>query len=83
MPCDSDKLIQALIFANENHGGVLNLAKGCTYKLTRSGVGDDRTGSNGLPVITEDVVLKGHDTTITRDAPRRSSGSSTWVAAET
>ncbi|NGM14383.1 hypothetical protein [Verrucosispora sioxanthis] len=68
VPCDSDKLIQALIFANENHGGVLNLAKGCTYKLTRSGVGDDRTGSNGLPVITEDVVLKGHDTTITRDA---------------
>ncbi|QOC91240.1 hypothetical protein [Micromonospora craniellae] len=67
VPCDSDKLIQALVFANDNHGGVLNLAKGCTYTLTRSDVGDG-TGPNGLPVITENVVLKGHDTKIVRDA---------------
>ncbi|WFE47438.1 hypothetical protein [Verrucosispora sp. WMMD1129] len=67
VPCDSDKLIQALVFANENHGGVLNLAKGCTYSLTRSDAGDG-TGPNGLPVITENVVLKGHDTKIVRDA---------------
>ncbi|MBQ1050498.1 hypothetical protein KBX50_18730 [Micromonospora sp. C51] len=67
VPCDSDKLIQALVFANENHGGVLNLAKGCTYSLTRSDYGDG-TGPNGLPVITENVVLKGHDTKIVRDA---------------
>ncbi|MBQ1025813.1 hypothetical protein [Micromonospora sp. C95] len=67
VPCDSDKLIQALVYANENHGAVLNLAKGCTYSLTRSDYGDG-TGPNGLPVITENVVLKGHDTKIVRDA---------------
>ncbi|GAB3862990.1 hypothetical protein GCM10029963_70550 [Micromonospora andamanensis] len=67
VPCNSDKLIQALVFANENHGGVLNLAKGCTYTLTRSDA-TDGTGPNGLPVITENVVLKGHDTKIVRDA---------------
>ncbi|WBB91680.1 hypothetical protein [Verrucosispora sp. WMMC514] len=67
VPCDSDKLIQALVYANENHGAVLNLAKGCTYSLTRSDAGDG-TGPNGLPVITENVVLKGHDTKIVRDA---------------
>ncbi|RIV39907.1 hypothetical protein [Micromonospora radicis] len=63
VPCDSDKLIQAIIFANENHGGVLELAKGCTYTLTRS----DEFG-NGLPVIEENLVLKGHDTKIVRAA---------------
>ncbi|GIJ77528.1 hypothetical protein SAMN05443287_11227 [Micromonospora phaseoli] len=67
VPCDTDKLIQSIIFANENHGGVLNLAKGCTYKLTRSDTSDG-SGPNGLPVITESVVLKGHDTKIVRDA---------------
>ncbi|MFV2101242.1 hypothetical protein [Micromonospora sp. LOL_024] len=67
VPCNSDKLIQALVFANENHGGVLNLAKGCTYTLTRSDAGDG-SGPNGLPVITENVVLKGHDTKIVREA---------------
>ncbi|WP_341716720.1 hypothetical protein QQG74_22405 [Micromonospora sp. FIMYZ51] len=63
VPCNSDKLIQAIIFANENHGGVLELAKDCTYTLTRS----DEHG-NGLPVIKENIVLKGHDTKIVRDA---------------
>ncbi|GGM58713.1 hypothetical protein GCM10011608_49660 [Micromonospora sonchi] len=63
VPCDSDKLIQAIIFANENHGGVLELAKDCTYRLTRS----DEHG-NGLPVIKENIVLKGHETKIVRDA---------------
>lgn len=63
VPCNTDKLIQAIIFANENHGGVLELAKGCTYTLTRS----DNLG-NGLPVIEEHVVLKGNDTKIVRDA---------------
>ncbi|MFC3500240.1 hypothetical protein ACFOOK_04570 [Micromonospora krabiensis] len=62
VPCDSDKLIQAIIFANNNHGGVLELAKNCTYTLTRSEKG------NGLPVIKEDITLKGHDTKIERAA---------------
>ncbi|MFI7609020.1 right-handed parallel beta-helix repeat-containing protein [Micromonospora sp. NPDC049366] len=63
VPCDSDKLIQAIVFANENHGGTLELAKNCTYNLTRT----DEYG-NGLPTITENVTLKGHDTKIVRDA---------------
>ncbi|MEV5694722.1 right-handed parallel beta-helix repeat-containing protein [Micromonospora globbae] len=63
VPCDSDKLIQAIIFANNNHGGVLELAKNCTYTLTRT----DEHG-NGLPVIKERITLKGHDTKIVRDS---------------
>ncbi|MER7457464.1 hypothetical protein [Micromonospora sp. NPDC126480] len=63
VPCNSDKLIQAIIYANNNHGGVLELAKDCTYKLTRS----DNYG-NGLPVIKERITLKGHDTKIVRDS---------------
>ncbi|RKN50612.1 right-handed parallel beta-helix repeat-containing protein [Micromonospora endolithica] len=63
VPCDSDKLIQAIVYANNNHGGVLELAKDCTYTLTRH----DGEG-NGLPVIEQDVTLKGHDTKIVRDA---------------
>ncbi|MFJ6151741.1 right-handed parallel beta-helix repeat-containing protein [Micromonospora profundi] len=63
VPCDSDKLIQAIVFANSQDGGTLELAKGCTYNLTRN----DYEG-NGLPVITERVTLKGDHTTIGRDA---------------
>ncbi|MFF0154960.1 hypothetical protein [Micromonospora sp. NPDC005203] len=63
VPCDTDKLIQAIVFANNKHGGVLELAKGCTYNLTRN----DYEG-NGLPVITESITLKGEHTTISREA---------------
>ncbi|GGO14931.1 right-handed parallel beta-helix repeat-containing protein [Micromonospora parathelypteridis] len=63
VPCDTDKLIQAIVFANDKHGGVLELAKGCTYNLTRN----DYEG-NGLPVITERITLKGEHTAIGRDA---------------
>ncbi|MDG4811304.1 hypothetical protein O7634_31505 [Micromonospora sp. WMMD1120] len=63
VPCDTDKLIQAIIYANNKHGGVLELAKGCTYNLTRN----DYQG-NGLPVITERITLKGEHTTIAREA---------------
>ncbi|MFD6568370.1 hypothetical protein [Micromonospora profundi] len=63
VPCDTDKLIQAIVFANSKHGGVLELAKGCTYNLTRN----DYEG-NGLPVITERITLKGEHTSIVRDA---------------
>ncbi|MEU7976889.1 right-handed parallel beta-helix repeat-containing protein, partial [Micromonospora sp. NPDC049089] len=62
VPCDSDKLIQAITFANNDDGGVLELAKGCTYTLTRNQDG------NGLPVITERITLKGEHTTIGREA---------------
>ncbi|WP_018223404.1 right-handed parallel beta-helix repeat-containing protein [Salinispora pacifica] len=62
VPCNSDKLIQAIVHANQNRGGVLTLAKGCTYELTRGEHG------NGLPVIKEPIVLNGYDTTIARAA---------------
>ncbi|WP_258395606.1 right-handed parallel beta-helix repeat-containing protein [Micromonospora saelicesensis] len=62
VPCDSDKLIQAITFANNENGGVLELAKGCTYTLTRN------QGGNALPVITEHITLKGEHTTIGREA---------------
>ncbi|MET8234093.1 right-handed parallel beta-helix repeat-containing protein [Micromonospora sp. NPDC005298] len=62
VPCDSDKLIQAITYANNTDGGVLELAKGCTYLLTRSQDG------NGLPVITQPITLKGEHTTIGREA---------------
>ncbi|PZF91678.1 hypothetical protein C1I93_20970 [Micromonospora endophytica] len=62
VPCDSDKLIQAVTYANANHGGILELARGCTYELTRSDRG------NGLPVITQAITLAGQDTRIERAA---------------
>ncbi|WP_328381913.1 right-handed parallel beta-helix repeat-containing protein [Micromonospora zamorensis] len=62
VPCDTDKLIQAITFANNEDGGVLELAKGCTYTLTRNQDG------NGLPVITQPITLKGEHTTIGREA---------------
>ncbi len=62
MPCDTDKLIQAIVHANQNHGGVLTLARHCTYELTRS---DD---GNGLPVITKPITLTGDDSKIVRAA---------------
>ncbi|MFV2101243.1 right-handed parallel beta-helix repeat-containing protein [Micromonospora sp. LOL_024] len=67
VPCDSDELIQAIEHANNNHGGTLELAKRCTYELTRSDAGDG-TGPNGLPVITQAIVLTGHETKIVRAA---------------
>ncbi|MCX4388324.1 right-handed parallel beta-helix repeat-containing protein [Micromonospora peucetia] len=62
VPCDTDKLIQAITDANKTNGATLKLAKHCTYELTRSEHG------NGLPVIKESIVLKGEDTRIVRAA---------------
>ncbi|WP_018252119.1 hypothetical protein [Salinispora mooreana] len=62
VPCKTDKLIQAIIYANNNQGGVLELAKDCTYTLTRS----DNEG-NGLPIIQERIALHGDNTKIVRN----------------
>ncbi|MEU2666021.1 right-handed parallel beta-helix repeat-containing protein [Micromonospora sp. NPDC007220] len=62
VPCDTDKLIQAIIHANRTDGATLKLARHCTYELTRSEYG------NGLPVIKESIVLKGEGTAIVRAA---------------
>ncbi|WP_027660456.1 hypothetical protein [Salinispora fenicalii] len=61
VPCKTDKLIQAIVYANNNQGGVLELAKDCTYTLTRS---DDE--GNGLPIIEERITLLGDNTKIVR-----------------
>ncbi|WP_410813618.1 right-handed parallel beta-helix repeat-containing protein [Micromonospora sp. 067-2] len=63
VPCQTDKLIQAIVYANQNYGATLKLADKCTYNLTRN----DFLG-NGLPVIQQDITLEGHDTEIVRDA---------------
>ncbi|MFY1594979.1 right-handed parallel beta-helix repeat-containing protein [Micromonospora sp. WMMD737] len=62
VPCDTDKLIQAIVHANRTDGATLKLARHCTYELTRSEYG------NGLPVIKESIVLKGEGTAIVRAA---------------
>ncbi|MFC8620604.1 hypothetical protein ACFT9M_29875, partial [Micromonospora purpureochromogenes] len=33
VPCDDEKLIEAVDLANRDHGGTLKLAKDCTYEL--------------------------------------------------
>lgn len=63
VPCNTDQLIQAIVYANSNQGGVLKLAKDCTYTLTRS----DKHG-NGLPIIKEPITLAGYNTKIVRDS---------------
>ncbi|MEW2477151.1 right-handed parallel beta-helix repeat-containing protein [Micromonospora gifhornensis] len=63
VPCDSDKLIEAITLANNRNGATLKLAEHCTYKLTRH----DKWG-NGLPKITQPITLKGDKTKIERDA---------------
>ncbi|MGC4896115.1 hypothetical protein [Micromonospora sp. DT31] len=62
--CDDDALVDALELANRDHGGVLKLAENCTYEL---GVKDRRFGA-ALPVIKQDVTVKGNGSTIKRDA---------------
>ncbi|WP_433529010.1 right-handed parallel beta-helix repeat-containing protein [Micromonospora sp. CA-263727] len=63
VPCDTDKLIEAITLANNRDGATLKLAEHCTYKLTRH----DKWG-NGLPKITQPITLKGKKTKIERDA---------------
>ncbi|MER5456009.1 right-handed parallel beta-helix repeat-containing protein [Micromonospora sp. NPDC002389] len=63
VPCDTDKLIEAITLANNRNGATLELAEHCTYKLTRH----DKWG-NGLPEIKQPITLKGKKTKIERDA---------------
>ncbi|WP_027660080.1 autotransporter outer membrane beta-barrel domain-containing protein [Salinispora fenicalii] len=63
VPCDTDKLIAAIVLANARGGAALDLANDCTYLLTA-----DLDGS-GLPAITTPIALNGgKDTTIKRAA---------------
>jgi predicted outer membrane repeat protein len=65
VPCSESALVAAINTANSTAAAdTLNLAAGCTYRLTSShgGVG------NGLPVITSTIALVGTPNIITRSA---------------
>ncbi|MFJ6199374.1 hypothetical protein ACIQG9_25275, partial [Micromonospora sp. NPDC092111] len=64
VPCDDEKLIEAVDLANRDHGGTLKLARDCTYRLDRY---DKKTGT-GLPTIRQAITIKGDDSTIKRDS---------------
>jgi hypothetical protein len=60
-------LIAAINAAKQAGGGTLDLAAGCTYKLTVAD--NDTDGGNGLPVLTGRItIVGGRGTTIARGA---------------
>ncbi len=65
--CAAADLIAAINAANTNAGvDVIELPPGCTYTLTA--VDNTTNGPNGLPVVTDSVVINGHGSTITRSS---------------
>ncbi|MGW5366287.1 hypothetical protein [Actinopolymorpha pittospori] len=67
VPCDSDLLIAALVRANAEGVGKLELEPKCTYTLTA--FDDDETGQlSGLPAILARVSIEGNAATIVRAA---------------
>lgn len=64
VPCNDDKLIEAIDLANRDHGGTLKLAPHCVYKLSFA---DKKTGT-ALPTIRQEITIKGNDATIKRDS---------------
>ncbi|HEX7102833.1 MAG TPA: choice-of-anchor Q domain-containing protein [Nitrolancea sp.] len=62
VPCNTDSLVSAINSANVD-GGTLILAAHCTYTVTTPA-----TATDGLPVITGNVTIKGQAATITRDS---------------
>lgn len=84
VPCDSNKLITALVRANAESGATLRLAAGCTYLLSAY---DEHTGRyessdgrrpwgdhgnhaerSGLPLIRKPIRIQGEGATIVRPA---------------
>jgi hypothetical protein len=64
--CNSQALIEAINAANSSGGATINLAPGCTYRLTTpyNSSPSSPLGANGLPVITSKITLNGFRTTI-------------------
>jgi len=58
------RLIAAISAANATGGATINLAAGCTYKLTAANNTSPALGGNGLPVITSPITLDGSGTSI-------------------
>ena len=66
VPCSENALVSAIKTANAAPGSdTLNLAAGCTYKLTSSHA-NAGNGGVGLPVITSVIALVGTPNIITR-----------------
>ena len=57
-------LVTAIANANAAGGGSINLAAGCTYSLLHPDNVRPRTGANGLPAITTNINVNGHESTI-------------------
>lgn len=65
--CDVNALISAINTANTNAGAdTIDLAAGCNYTLTAADNTDPSLGPNGLPVITSEITINGHEATIQR-----------------
>src|SRR5512136_2846105 len=66
-PCSVDYLIFKINDANTTPAttDIIDLPAGCTYTL--KDIDNNTTGSNGLPVITSTIVIRGHGATIQRD----------------
>ncbi|MET8091158.1 hypothetical protein [Micromonospora sp. NPDC005220] len=64
VPCDDEKLIEAIDLANRDQGGTLKLAPHCTYELSFA----DKKSGTGLPTIRQEITIKGNDATIKRDS---------------
>ncbi|MBB5825456.1 hypothetical protein [Micromonospora carbonacea] len=64
VPCNPDRLIAAITRANADNGGTLKLARGCTYTLTVN----NGPGGSGLPPISQNITIKGEDSTLVRAA---------------
>lgn len=66
VPCSVDRnlhLLEKILAANTNPGLVtLILAEGCTYTL----LGPYNGVNNGLPIITDDLIIEGNGATIER-----------------
>jgi hypothetical protein len=64
VPCKTQALIAAINAANGSGGARINLAPGCTYRLTAASSPNAMLGDTGLPAITGRITLNGFRTTI-------------------
>jgi hypothetical protein len=75
VPCQTPALIAAINAANSSGGATINLAPGCTYRLTAASSPNAMLGDTGLPAITSRITLNGFRTTI---AGNDSTSASCW-----
>lgn len=65
--CDANELIAAINTANSTpEEDTLELAADCVYALTAINNTDEDNGPTGLPIITSEITVNGHNATIAR-----------------